>query len=253
MKLLGLTISLNLKRFDENCLTYDFKIKWTKKYPMKKRDFLKNIGALGLTPFIIPEPAMGQSYLAPQESFSLTTEFKNEDDFWKTVRDQYDLNPNFINLESGYYNIIPQPTLQKNIQHMKRVNLEGSYYMRNHRFKDKEDITHKLGAVVGCSGNELIVTRNTTESLDLVISGFPWKKGDEAIYAIQDYGAMQDMFEQVAKRHHLKLNKISVPNHPKNDQEIVDLYESQINKNTKLIMVCHMINITGQILPIKKI
>ncbi|MEK9613815.1 MAG: aminotransferase class V-fold PLP-dependent enzyme, partial [Flavobacteriaceae bacterium] len=160
---------------------------------------------------------------------------------------------NFINLESGYYNIIPQPTLKKNIEHMKRVNLEGSYYMRNHRFKDKEDITHKLGAVVGCSGNELIITRNTTESLDLVISGFPWKKGDEAIYAIQDYGAMQDMFKQVAKRHHLKLNKVSVPNHPKNDQEIVDLYESQITKKTKLIMICHMINITGHILPIKKI
>ena len=46
---------------------------------------------------------------------------------------------------------------------------------------------------------------------------------------------------------------MSVPNHPKDDEEIVKLYESKITSKTKLIMVCHMINITGQILPIKKI
>jgi selenocysteine lyase/cysteine desulfurase len=49
-------------------------------------------------------------------------------------------------------------------------------------------------------------------------------------------------------------NKIvSIPNHPKSDEEIVKIYESEITPKTKLIMVCHMINITGQILPIKKI
>ena len=50
------------------------------------------------------------------------------------------------------------------------------------------------------------------------------------------------------------INKIvSVPNHPKDDKEIVSLYEKQITSKTKLIMVSHMINITGQILPVKKI
>jgi selenocysteine lyase/cysteine desulfurase len=50
------------------------------------------------------------------------------------------------------------------------------------------------------------------------------------------------------------VNKIiSIPNHPKSDEEIVKLYEDAITKNTKLIMLSHMINITGQILPVKKI
>ena len=47
--------------------------------------------------------------------------------------------------------------------------------------------------------------------------------------------------------------EISLPNHPKSDEEIVQLYQSQITAKTKLIMVCHMVNITGQILPIRKI
>jgi selenocysteine lyase/cysteine desulfurase len=71
--------------------------------------------------------------------------------------------------------------------------------------------------------------------------------------AEQDYGAMLDMFKQVAKRHGIINKVISIPNHPQSDDEIVNLYASVITAKTKLLMVCHMINITGQILPVRKI
>ena len=216
---------------------------------MKKRDFIKRFGALGLIPF---SQSIRYTSLNKLENL-LNTENLSDNDFWKLVRSQYDLHPDFINLESGYYNIIPKPTLEKQIEHIKRVNLEGSFYMRKSRFKDKSTITSELANFVGCDSKNLVVTRNTTESLDLIISGFPWKSGDEAIYASQDYGAMQDMFEQIGKRHGVVLKKVSVPNHPKNDTELISLYESQITSKTRLIMISHMVNITGQILPVKKI
>ena len=216
---------------------------------MKKRDFIKRFGALGLIPF---SQSIRYTSLNKTENL-LITENLSDNDFWKLVRSQYDLHPDFINLESGYYNIIPKPTLKKQIEHIKRVNLEGSFYMRKSRFKDKSTITTQLANFVGCDSKNLVVTRNTTESLDLIISGFPWKSGDEAIYASQDYGAMQDMFEQIGKRHGVVLKKVSVPNHPKNDTELISLYESQITSKTRLIMISHMVNITGQILPVKKI
>ena len=216
---------------------------------MKKRDFIKTFGAIGLIPF---SQNIRYDSLNKIENL-LNTENLSDDDFWKLVRSQYDLHQDFINLESGYYNIIPKPTLKKQIEHIKRVNLEGSFYMRKSRFKDKSTITSELANFVGCNSKNLIITRNTTESLDLIISGFPWKSGDEAIYAYQDYGAMQDMFEQIGKRHGVVLKKVSVPNHPKNDMELISLYESQITSKTRLIMISHMVNITGQILPVKKI
>ena len=216
---------------------------------MKKRDFIKRFGALGLIPF---SQNIRYDSLNKIENL-LNTENLSDNDFWKLVRSQYDLHQDFINLESGYYNIIPKPTLKKQIEHIKRVNLEGSFYMRKSRFKDKSTITSELANFVGCNSKNLVITRNTTESLDLIISGFPWKSGDEAIYAYQDYGAMQDMFEQIGKRHGVVLKKVSVPNHPKNDMELISLYESQITSKTRLIMISHMVNITGQILPVKKI
>ena len=215
---------------------------------MDKRRFIKSLSALSFSPLI------SASKLTDFEPISKTLPvIDNEDELWKTVRSHYTLKDEYVNLESGYYNIIPNPILEHFINHVKHVNIEGSFYMRNDLNKNKDRVTSELANIVGSSPDQIAITRNATESLDLVISGFPWKKGDEAIYAKQDYGTMKEMFEQISDRYGIVNKIISIPNHPKNDEEIVSLYESQITSKTKLIMVCHMINITGQILPVKKI
>ena len=215
---------------------------------MDKRRFIKSLGALSFSPLIFANELTDFKPISKTLSF-----INNEDELWKTVRSHYILKEEYINLESGYYNIIPNPILEHFINHVKHVNIEGSFYMRKDLNKNKDRVTSELANLVGSSSDQIAITRNATESLDLVISGFPWKKGDEAIYAKQDYGTMKEMFEQISNRYGVVNKVISVPNHPKNDEEIVSLYESQITSKTKLIMVCHMINITGQILPIKKI
>ncbi len=215
---------------------------------MDKRRFIKSMGALSFSPLI------SASELSDFKPISKNLPvINNEDELWKTVRSHYTLKDEYINLESGYYNIIPNPILDHFINHVKHVNIEGSYYMRKDLNKNKDRVTSELANLVGSTPDQIAITRNATESLDLVISGFPWKKGDEAVYAKQDYGTMKEMFEQISDRYGVVNKIISVPNHPKNDEEIVSLYESQITSKTKLLMVCHMINITGQILPIKKI
>ena len=217
---------------------------------MKKRAFLKNISlaAMGM-------PFMNSAFASSLQNLQhlSSAEIAIEEDFWLQVRKDYDLKPEYINLESGYYNIIPTPTLNHMIAHAKMVNYEGSYYMRTVQWDTKDKMVVKLAAVVGASAKNIIITRNTTESLDMVIKGLNWEKDDEAVFAKQDYGAMQMMFAQVAKRYGTKNIVVSVPNHPSSDEEIVRLYENAITTKTKLLMVCHMVNITGHILPIKKI
>lgn len=217
---------------------------------MNKRSFIKNITIAGIgTP-------LGMNSL--KDYFEKSTDINadvlaSDDAFWKKIRDQYILKPDYINLENGYYNFLPQPILEKYIAHIREVNLQGSYYMRTVQFDNKKRIAGKLAEIAGCNADELIITRNTTESLDMIIGGQDWKAGDEAVMAEQDYGAMLDMFSQISKRYGVVNKIISVPNHPSSDEEIVKLYENAITPKTKLLMVCHMINITGQILPVRKI
>jgi selenocysteine lyase/cysteine desulfurase len=66
--------------------------------------------------------------------------------------------------------------------------------MRTVQYDNKKRIAAKLALIAGCTAEELIITRNTTESLDMIIGGQDWKPGDEAVMALQDYGAMLDMF-----------------------------------------------------------
>ena len=217
---------------------------------MKKRDFLKNLSLAALGPSIY-NSALASSIATVGNSTDKN--LASNEDFWLKVRQDYKLKPDYINLESGYYNIIPTPTLNALHQNIDMVNYEGSHYMRTVQWDNKNRMAEKLANVVGATAKNIIITRNTTESLNMVIKGMNWKEGDEAVYADQDYGAMKLMFEQVADRFGTINKVISVPNHPKSDEEIVDLYEKAITPNTRLLMVCHMINITGQILPVKNI
>ena len=215
---------------------------------MDKRSFLRKMGQAALiTPFL-PLSLKAQDY-----QHKGTYDLANEEEFWQRIRVDYALKPDYINLENGYYNIAPIPTIQKFHKHIEQVNYEGSYYMRTVQWDNKKRIASRLASLVGCEADELIITRNTTESLDMVIGGFPWKKGDEALFAVQDYGAMREHFKLVSERFGVVNKTVSIPNHPSSDEEIVSLYESQITPKTKLLMVCHMINITGQILPVRKI
>jgi selenocysteine lyase/cysteine desulfurase len=217
---------------------------------MHKRQFLKNIVLTGIA---APFGLKGIAKSFEEKSHLSPLALASDDAFWDEIRKQYLLKPDYINLENGYYNFLPQPLLNKYIEHIKEVNYQGSYYMRTVQFENKKKITEKLAKVAGCSPESLIITRNTTESLDMVIGGLDWKAGDEAIMALQDYGAMLDMFDQIKNRYGVVKVMLSVPNHPKNDQEIIDLYKNAITPKTKAILVSHMINITGQILPIKEI
>ncbi len=219
---------------------------------MDKREFLKNLTLLGIGASSLPtfdslaESLSQVSHLTPDE-------LAKDEDFWAGIRDGYKLKPDYINLENGYYCFQPQETLENFINHIREVNYQGSYYMRTVQWENKKKVAARLAQLAGCSPEELVITRNTTESLDMIIGGLSWKAGDEAVMAEQDYGAMLDHFKMTAKRFGIVNKMVSVPNHPQSDEEIVNLYASAITTKTRLLMVCHMVNITGQILPIRKI
>lgn len=177
----------------------------------------------------------------------------DDENFWSVIRSGYKLKPDYINLENGYYNFLPENILEAYIKNIREVNYQGPYYMRTVQGDNKKKANTALAELAGCTAEELVITRNTTESLDTIIGGFPWQAGDEAVMAAQDYGAMLDMFTLVGKRHGVVNKIISLPHNPKSDEELVQLYANAITPKTKLLMVCHVVNITGQVMPVKKI
>jgi selenocysteine lyase/cysteine desulfurase len=129
----------------------------------------------------------------------------------------------------------------------------GSRYMRTVKDDDKLRVRTRLAALAGCSPAELILTRNTTESLDTVIAGFDWKSGDEAVMANQDYGAMIDQFKLQARRFGMVNRFVDIPMDPGSDEDVVQVYAGALTPQTRLLMIPHMVNITGHVLPVRAI
>lgn len=217
---------------------------------MDKRTFLRNLGVGAVA--ALPFPTFISKLSAASLPYS-PLELSQNEDFWAKIRADYFLKTDYINLEGGYYCMLPQPTLNRLTEHINRINVEASYYMRTVQGENQRKASKLLAEVAGCSPDELIITRNTTESLDMIIGGYPWEKGDEAVMANQDYYAMRLMFDQVASRYGVVKKMVDVPLHPKTDEEIVEMYAAAITEKTKLLMICHVINLSGQVLPVRKI
>jgi len=213
---------------------------------MNKREFLRSAGSGGLSLLLAPR-LLAKYAEMPVERLA------EDEAFWLAIRGKYRLKPDYINLESGYYSMQAQPVLEAFIARVREVNYEASYYLRTKQVPDKAALRDELAAMAGCAPAELCITRNTTESLDTVIAGYDWKQGDEAVMCEQDYGHMLAMFRLQARRHGMVNKIVSLPIDPASDDEIVQLYASVVTPRTRLMMVPHIVNITGQILPVRKI
>jgi len=213
---------------------------------MHKRDFVRTLGAVSLGMLFGDDLWAFYRALPPRQ-------LAQDEAFWERIRRQYVLTPEYVNLENGYYLMQSQPVLDAFVGHVRDINRQASRYLRTRQFDDKAAVRDRIAAIAGVPPQELIITRNTTESLDTVIGGFPWQAGDEAVMAAQDYGAMLDMFQLQARRAGIVNRVVSLPLDPRSDDEIVRLYEQAITPRTRLLMVCHMVNITGQILPVARI
>lgn len=217
---------------------------------MNKREFVRTVGravggaALG---FVFTPELLARMRATPPARLA------EDEPFWAAVRAKFRLTSDYINLENGYYCFQPEETLEAFIAHVRAVNLAGSHYMRTRKDSDKLRVRTRLAALAGCSPDELIITRNTTESLDTVIAGFDWKPGDEAVMANQDYGAMLDQFTLQARRYGMVNRLVDIPMDPGSDDEVVQVYANAITPKTRLLMICHMVNITGHILPVRAI
>lgn len=216
-----------------------------------RRKFVQNLVGIGLGLGMLPSDAFAQI----QGEFSNSNLPPNgtDDDFWNWVKQQYTASSTIINLNNG--GVSPQPkVVQEAFERYTQLSNEApSYYMWRILDKGRENLRKKLAYVAGCDTEELVITRNTTESLATVIFGLPLKKGDEVVLTEFDYPNMKQAWKQRAMREGivLKWAKLSLPSN--NDEEMVNAFQQQITSKTKLVHITHMVNWTGQILPVKKI
>lgn len=223
-----------------------------------RREFLHQFATLGIGSTLInwlPGTEIHEALLENTRRLEGVppAEVAKDEGFWELIQMDFHQSTRFLNLENGYFSPQPSRVLEAQQEYVRRINETPAYYMRTQMEADREEARGRLAEFAGCSPEEVAITRNTTESLDTIIGGMDYRKGDEAIMSNQDYGSMVEAFHQQKRRHGLVCKVIDLPLHPRSDSEIVERYAKAITERTRILLVTHLINITGQVLPVKKI
>lgn len=221
-----------------------------------RKQFLRKLGTgaavLGAGAFFSPLKA--KDITRDLQHFSGSpSEIARNEDYWARVQQAFTVDRSLINLNNGGVSPAPEYVQAAMKRHLDYSNEAPVYTMWRILEPQREGVRKRIARNFGVDAEEIALTRNASESLQICQFGFDLKAGDEVLTTDQDYPRMINTFKQRERREGIKLKQFSIPVPAEDDDEIVRLFEENITPKTKLILMCHIINITGQILPVKKV
>ncbi len=115
--------------------------------------------------------------------------------------------------------------------------------------RDVQDRARQAAArLFNCDPDEALVTRNTTEGLNIVLSGLDWQAGDEIITCNLEHSSVLLTSLATARRHNLKVRVVDLDPHDSRET-ILGKFESAFTPRTRMIFVSHVEYSTGLRMP----
>src|SRR5437016_5684270 len=222
-----------------------------------RRDFLSLAGkSLGLAALCsatvasllknVAAATRSVAHLTPQQAAM-------DEDYWSTIQNSFTVTRGIVNLNNGGVSPSPRIVTEALVRYIWQQEDATAYTMWQILEPQSETIRTGLAEMFGCDREEIAITRNASESLEILLMGLDLKSGDEVLSTTQDYGRMLTTLRQRERREGLKLKLIQIPIPPKNLDEITAAFEKGITSRTRLILISHQINITGQITPVRAV
>jgi selenocysteine lyase/cysteine desulfurase len=184
---------------------------------------------------------------------STPEEIAQDESFWFKVQQAFSVDRSLVNLNSGGVSPAPTGVQDAMKRYLDYSNTAPVYSMWRILEPQREGVRKRLAIFFDCDPEEIALTRNASEGLQICQFGFDLKPGDEVLTTNQDYPRMITTWQQRERREKIILKQFSLPVPSEDEDEIVDLFRKNISNKTKLILMCHMINLTGQLLPVKKV
>jgi selenocysteine lyase/cysteine desulfurase len=212
--------------------------------------------AAGLAPIRFSPAGLGRALAAlgaRASDLRPPEEIAADEAFWFEVQQAFTPDRSLINLNNGGVSPSPAVVQEALKRHLDFSNTAPAWSMWRVLEPQREEVRAGLARAFGCSAEEVAITRNATESLQICQFGIDLEPGSELLATTQDYPSMISTFRQRERREKLVLKQFKIPVPSTNPAEVVSLYERQITPRTRLILVPHMINLTGQILPVREI
>ncbi|MCL7979003.1 MAG: aminotransferase class V-fold PLP-dependent enzyme [marine benthic group bacterium] len=224
-----------------------------------RREFLGSIGipafavATGIPlfpPRLRSAPRLQNALATHHDS---PTDAAGDEEFWGEIARSFTVDRSLVNLNNG--GVSPSPAFVQDAmkRHLDYSNEAPVYTMWRILEPQREAVRKRLAREWSVDAEEIALTRNASEGLQICQLGFDLERGDEVLTTNQDYPRMLTTFRQRERREGIVLREISIPVPAEDPAEVVRRFEAAITPRTRLILVCHVINLTGQILPVREV
>lgn len=180
-------------------------------------------------------------------------EVARDEDYWMDIRNAFTIDRNVINFNNGYCSPAPIPVQDAMRRYLDYSNMGPIQTMVDVLYPQIERVRENLARVAGCSAEEMAITRNASESNEIVQYGIDLKPGDEVLTTDQDYPRMLMTFRQRERRDGIVLKTISFPVPVTSADDLYNRIARAVTPKTKLILICHITNRTGVIFPVRRI
>jgi selenocysteine lyase/cysteine desulfurase len=224
-----------------------------------RREFLGSIGVPALAaaagiplfpPRLRASPGLQEVLATRHDSLR---EAAGDEEFWGEIARSFTVDRSLVNLNNG--GVSPSPAYVQDAmkRHLDYSNEAPVYTMWRILEPQRESVRKRLAREWDVDAEEIALTRNASEGLQICQLGFDLEQGDEVLTTNQDYPRMLTTFRQRERREGIVLREISIPVPAEDPDEVVRRFEAAITPRTRLILVCHVINLTGQILPVRQV
>ena len=220
-----------------------------------RRSFLKNLIGTGTVALAsLREDGLDRILAAGRATADHRPELlAGDEDFWFEIQQAFTLDRTLINLNNGGVSPSPRVVQEAMKRYLDLSNEAPVHTMWRLLEPQIESVRRRLATSFGCDPEEMAITRNASEALETCILGLDLKPGDEVLTTNQDYPRMLTAWRQREKRDRIVLKMISFPTPPRDLEELAERFEKAITPKTRVILVCHITNLTGQIFPVRRI
>jgi selenocysteine lyase/cysteine desulfurase len=174
-----------------------------------------------------------------------------DESYWREIQFAFSLDRTLINLNNG--NQCPAPTVvHEACKRYMDISNQAPAYHRALIERNIETARRRLAAEFGADPEELAITRNASESLQIAQNGLDLEAGDEVITTEQDYGRMLTTWDQRARRDRIRVTRLDFPC-PTTQADLLERFEKAITPRTRVLHFCHITNQSGQLFPVKEL
>ena len=175
-----------------------------------------------------------------------------DEDYWGEIQRAFDADRTMINLNNGGVSPTPTHVLEAMIRDLRFSNELPVEHMWKVLEPRIESVRRELALDFGCDPEEMAIVRNASEANETMILGLDLARGDEVIVTTQNYGRMLTTWDQRVRREGIVVKAVRF-DVPSTDDHVVERFRAAIGPRTRAIEVTHITNLTGQVLPVRRL